>query len=74
MPIFFGKINEELSVSYEKGAECRLILRKKNNSYFKILDTDRVKEVGLGVTSKEKEVWVSIDFMLKLLEEMDRRL
>ncbi|TYP76340.1 hypothetical protein BCL69_108211, partial [Nitrosomonas communis] len=24
-----------------------------------------VKEVGLGVTSKEKEVWVSIDFMLK---------
>ena len=24
MPIFFGKINEELSVSYEKGAECRI--------------------------------------------------
>jgi hypothetical protein len=32
-----------------------------------------VKEVGLGVTSKEKVVWVSIDFMLKLSEEMDRR-
>ncbi len=31
-----------------------------------------VKEVGLGVTGKEKEVWVSIDFMLKLSEEMDR--